>query len=147
MTYHRHQRTLKRELIPDKDAYENETKMAHAGISNEAFEVSLAEGQDRAVENARDSQADGNRSERLSRIRKQRNDEPHHSIRSCLQQKSGKNNAPCCWGLGVRIGQPRMKGKRWQLDRECNEETQHDPHLRLWRHCGMKQVRVLERVD
>ncbi|MNS90799.1 hypothetical protein D3C72_1248640 [compost metagenome] len=141
---HLHHRALQRQLAAGVDADQNEAHVGNGREGNQTLDVGLRERQERTVEDPDQTQGHGERRELGRRIREQWQGETQQAVGRGLQQDTGEVDGTCGRRLGVSVRQPGVERYDRQLDREGDEEAEHQDVLGGRRHLGFQQVGVVE---
>jgi hypothetical protein len=129
-----------------ENAQGDQPEVGHRGIGDQPFQVSLADGHDRAVQDPDHGERDDQGREVVRRRREQLQAVADHAERADLIQHPDQQHRRARLGGGGRIGQPGMERPQRRLDRERDEEAEEHPLLRGRAEGGVDQLAELERA-
>ncbi len=110
--------------VQGEDAQHHEAQVADAGVGHQALDVSLAQGHQRAVDDADDGQ-DGHQGHEGQRgVGKERQAEAGEAVGPHLQQDAGQDHAAGGGCFHVGVGQPGVEGEQRHLDGKAQGEGQ-----------------------
>ncbi len=141
---HRDQCALQGQLGTGVDADQHEAHVRDRGVRDQALDVVLGEGHERAVDDADAAQPHRHRREAGRGLREQRQAEAHQAVGGGLEQDSGEVHRARGRRLRMRVRQPGVERHHRQLDHERHEEAQHQQPLDLHGHRRLQQHLVIE---
>src|ERR1700675_79815 len=120
--------------------------MTDGGIGDHLLQVGLYHRHQRAVDNADQRQGADPRRVTLRLLGKQSQVEAKQTVSSHLEEDAREQYRSRGGCLNVRVGQPGMEWKEWNLDSECQEESKKQPRSRGREACHLSgSDRILNR--
>ena len=115
-------RALNRNGAERENAEDDEAQVADRGVSDQALQVGLHHGDQRAVDDADDRENGDQRSHAVRRVREQRQAEAQDAVGADLQHHAREDHGAGRGRFGVRVRQPGVQREERHLDREGQEE-------------------------
>ena len=118
---------VQREPVEPKD---DEAQVAERGKGEQTPEVALGQGEACAVKDADDGESDEVRRSRAGLHREQADMETQHGIKA---EFAGDDHGQSNRRFAERVGEPTVKRKHWNLNRESEEKREGAPAKRAGR--------------
>ena len=119
--------------VEGKNAEHDEAEVSHGRIGDQFFQVRLDHGDKRTVEDTDDGENTDEGRKLLGCVGEERQAEAEHPVSPHLQQDARQDHRPRRGRFHVRVGEPGVKRKHGDLDREGQEERPEKPGLgRCW---------------
>ena len=112
-----------------EDAQHDEAEVAQRGQTDQAQDVVLADGDQRAVHDRDQRQRDHDRRRPLRGVGEQPEAVAQHRVGADLVEDADQQHARAGGGLLGRVGQPGVHREQRRLDREGEEEAREQPLL------------------
>ena len=116
----------------------HESEVADGRVGDQALQIVLHGGHERAVDDADDGQHADERGHAVRRVGKQRQAEAQDAVGAELQHHAGQNHRAGGGRFGVRVRQPGVQREQRHLDGKRQEEGAEEQKFRVrrqWRRC------------
>jgi hypothetical protein len=130
---HLHGRSAERQVAARVGAHQHQAEVAHARVGDQPLQVTLAGGEQRAVEDAGRAEPKGGGRQPPGRVGEERERQAQKTVAAGLQQQPGQHHAAARGRLGVSVREPGVQRDYRQLDGEGGNEAQHQRELDLER--------------
>src|SRR5713226_6165051 len=117
------------DVLEGEDAEHDEAKVADAGVGDEFFQVGLNESDQRAVDDADDSERGDKRSSAMRGVGEERQAEANHAVGAHFQEHAGEDDGAGGGRFHVGVGQPGVEREERDFDGESQEEGEEEVHL------------------
>ncbi len=126
---HLEQGALPGDLVEGEEAEHDESEVGDRGVGDQLLHVDLGPGDQRAVDDADQRQADDPGRELGRGLREERDREAQEAVGAELEQDAGQDHRAAGGGLDVGVGQPGVEREHRHLDRERQGEGAEQPEL------------------
>ena len=112
-----------------KNSEHDEAQVADGGVGDQALEIGLNGGDQRAVNDADDGQNGDERGHAMRGVRKERQAEAQHAVGAELQHHAGEDHGAGGGRFGVRVRQPCVQREERNFDGKGQEERAEEPEF------------------
>lgn len=141
---HLYHGALQGQFAAGVDGDHHEAHVGDAGVGHQSLDVGLGERHDGAVDDADKTQHHGVGGKFGGRLGEQRQGEAQQAVGGGLQQDPRQVHGTRGRCLAVGIRQPAVQRYQRHLDREGDEEAQHQQPLHALAHRGVQQVLIVK---
>ena len=119
------------QLAARVDGDHHEAHVGDAGVGNQPLDVGLGKGQQGAIDDADEAEHHGVGGKLGGRLGEERQGKAQQAVGRGFQQDAREIHGACGGRLAVGIREPAMERHQGHLDREGDEEAQHQQPLYL----------------
>src|SRR5712692_7661028 len=116
-------------ILEGEDAEHDEAEVADAGVGDEFLEVGLNESDQRAVDDADDSEGGDKRSSTMRGVGEERQAEANHAVGAHFQEHAGEDDGAGGGRFHVGVGQPGVEREQRHFNGKGQEEGEEEIHL------------------